>query len=456
MKERSAFVIAATRSGSGKTLMSLGLLAALVRRGLAVQPFKCGPDFIDPTLHRMVVNRVSHNLDLFMMGAECCRRIFARAAAEADVRIVEGVMGLFDGGEASTAALARTLDLPVLLVVDARSAAESVAAVVKGFEVYDPRIRLCGVVLNQTGSARHVALIRGALAASCATPLLGAFPREQQFTMPERHLGLHMGDENPLSAGQLDRLAAAVEDHIDIPALLAATGQSLPPPDPAPSPPVRPVQPRLRLAVARDAAFCFYYQENLALLTAAGFDIVPFSPLTDAALPPATAAVYIGGGYPELQAAALAANQPMRTALRRWVEDGGLLYCECGGLMYMAEELADTEGRVHPMVGVFPLKMIMRSRLSRLGYRRVRLRRDCLLGRQGDELYGHEFHYSEPAGEAPAIDCLYALDDGRREGYSRHNAIGSYVHLHFGRTAATVDHFFRHALSMQTRREKGE
>ena len=455
MKQRSAFVIAATKSGSGKTLLTLGLLAALVRRGLAVQPFKCGPDFIDPTLHTMVVGRNSANLDLFMMGAECCRRIFARTAATVDVCLVEGVMGLFDGGEASTAALARVLDLPVLLVVDARSAAESVAAVVKGFEVYDPRIRLCGVVLNQTGSARHVELIRGALAASCATPLLGAFPREQQFTMPERHLGLHMGEENPLSVDQIERLAAAVEEHIDVPALLAATVCEAMPPRRNPSP-VRSVQPRLRLAVARDTAFCFYYQENLEMLAAAGFDIVPFSPLTDAALPPAIAAVYIGGGYPELHAAALAANQPMRTALRQWVEEGGLLYCECGGLMYMAAELTDIEGRVHPMVGVFPLQMVMRPRLSRLGYRRVRLRRDCFLGRPGDALYGHEFHYSEPTGQTPASECLYTLDDGRQEGYTRYNAIGSYVHLHFGRTAATVGHFFRHALSIQTRREDSQ
>ena len=453
MQERSAFVIAATKSGSGKTLLTLGLLAALVRRGLAVQPFKCGPDFIDPTLHTMVVDRMSHNLDLFMMGADCCRRIFERSADEADVRLVEGVMGLFDGGAASTAALARVLDLPVLLVVDARSAAESVAAVVKGFEIYDPQIRLCGVVLNQTGSARHVELIRGALIASCTTPLLGAFPRNQQFAMPERHLGLHMGEENPLSADQIDRLAAAVEEHIDIPALLAATVCPAPPPRPA-APPVPPVQPRLRLAVARDGAFCFYYQENLALLAAAGFDIVPFSPLTDAALPPAIAAVYIGGGYPELHAAALTANASMRTALRQWVEEGGLLYCECGGLMYMAAGLTDIEGRVHPMVGVFALQMIMRPRFSRLGYRRVRLRRDCFLGRQGDELYGHEFHYSEPAGQSPANECLYDLDDGRQEGYTRHNAIGSYVHLHFGRTTGSVDHFFRHALSIQTRREE--
>lgn len=452
MRTSSAFVIAATRSGSGKTLLSVGIMAALVRRGLAVAPFKCGPDFIDPTVHRLVVDRISDNLDLFMMGEECCRRIFARPAGEVDVRVVEGVMGLFDGGGASTASLAKALGLPVLLVVDARSAAESVAAVVKGFEVYDPAVRLCGVILNQTGSERHVAMIRDALADSCRTPLLGAFPRDRQFAMPERHLGLHMGEENPLSPAQLDRLAAAVEEHIDIGALLTATERPVAPFQ-APEKPAGPSGRRLRLAIARDAAFCFYYRENLELLAAAGFDPVFFSPLTDTALPQETAAVYIGGGYPELHAAQLAANGPMKTVLRQWVEDDGLLYCECGGLMYMAEELTDTEGRVFPMVGAFPLHMAMRPRFSRLGYRRVQLRRDCFLGRQGDALYGHEFHYSEPVGSPSGLECLYTLEDGRQEGYARGNAIGSYVHLHFGRTAGNADHFFHYALKLQTMKE---
>ena len=452
MRTSSAFVIAATRSGSGKTLLTVGIMAALVRRGLTVAPFKCGPDFIDPTVHRLVVDRISDNLDLFMMGEDCCRRIFARPAGLVDVRVVEGVMGLFDGGGASTASLAKALGLPVLLIVDARSAAESVAAVVKGFEVFDPAVQLCGVVLNQTGSERHVALIREALAASCRTPFLGAFPREKQFAMPERHLGLHMGEENPLSTAQLDRLAAAVEEHIDMTALLAATSQSAAS-GPVPAKPAGANGIRLRLAIARDAAFCFYYRENFELLAAAGFDPVFFSPLTDTALPQGTAAIYIGGGYPELHAAQLAANEPLKTALRQWVADGGLLYCECGGLMYMAEELADTEGRVFPMAGVFPLRMIMRPRFSRLGYRRVRLRRDCFLGREGDELYGHEFHYSEPVDSPPELECLYTLEDGRREGYARCNAIGSYVHLHFGRTAGNADHFFHYALNQQTMKE---
>lgn len=452
MNRPSAFIVAATRSGSGKTLLTVGIMAALVRRGLKVGPFKCGPDFIDPTLHRLVVDRASDNLDLFMMGEECCRRIFRRNATGTDVRVVEGVMGLFDGGEASTAALARCLDLPVLLVVDARSAAESVAAVVKGFEVYDPTIRLCGVILNQTGSERHVALISAALAASCSTPLLGAFPRDGQFAMPERHLGLHMGEERPLSDAQLDRLAAVVEKHVDITRLLAATGCTAPSECEAAAPAV-PAGSRLCLAVARDAAFCFYYKENLELLTAAGFDLAFFSPLDDTALPPETSAVYLGGGYPELHADRLAANVAMKAALRQWVEEGGPLYCECGGLMYMSEELADSEGRAFAMVGVFPLRMVMRPRFSRLGYRRVRLLRDCLLGRRGSELYGHEFHYSEPAGGQAELECIYELEDGRREGYARDNAVGSYVHLHFGRTAGNLAHFHQQALSRRNRRD---
>jgi cobyrinic acid a,c-diamide synthase len=447
----SAFVIAATKSGSGKTLLTLGIIAALVRRGLQVQPFKCGPDFIDPTLHKMVAGSPSRNLDLFMMGADCCRQTFTRSSEGSDVQVVEGVMGLFDGGAASTAALARTLDLPVLLIVDARSAAESVAAVIKGFEVFDPALRLCAVILNQTGSERHVRLIRDAMAAACATGFLGAFPRDAAFAMPERHLGLHMGEEQPLSVGQIDSLAAAIEEHIDIDALLRLSRRKSPS-VPAQEGPVRPVR-RLRLAVARDAAFSFYYEDNLDILYRAGFDPVFFSPLDDASLPEGTDAVYIGGGYPELHAGRLSANTGMRSTLRRWVEDGGVLYCECGGLMYMSRDLAGTDGSVYPMVDVFPLRMVMKDRFSRLGYRTVSLVRDCLLGREGEVLHGHEFHYSEIGAEAATTECLYRLEDGRREGYLQNNALGSYVHLHFARSAGNVAHLYQYTLRQ---REKGE
>lgn len=446
----NGFIIAATKSGSGKTLLTLGLMAALVRRGLRVQAFKCGPDFIDPTLHKMVVGTTSRNLDLFMMGAACCQKNFARFSEGSDVLVVEGVMGLFDGGQSSTAALAKVLDLPVLLIVDARSAAESVAAVLKGFEVFDSSLRLCGVIVNQTGSERHVSLIREAMTSSCSTPFLGAFPRNPDFAMAERHLGLYMGEEQPLAAGHIANLAEAIEKHIDIDVLLQATDRTVVPSNSD----IETIQPgqRLRMAVARDAAFCFYYQDNFDILTAAGFDLVYFSPLTDPSLPEEIDAVYIGGGYPELHAAELSANGGMRNSLQRWVEEGGILYCECGGLMYMSQHLADLEDRVYPMVGVFPLQMVMKKRLSRLGYRTVTLMHDCFLGKNGDRLYGHEFHYSEISVETGKVRCLYHLEDGRYEGYTKNNAIGSYVHLHFGRTVANVTSIFQSACK---RREKG-
>ncbi len=426
-------------------------MAALARRGLDVQPFKCGPDFIDPTLHKMVVGKPSRNLDLFMMGAPVCRDTFARHSQTCDVALVEGVMGLFDGAEASTASLAKVLDIPVVLIVDARSAAESTAALIMGFEMYDPQLQICGVILNQIGSERHVQLIRGAMATSCRSRLLGAFPREEGFAMPERHLGLHMGDEHPLPEDQLDRLAAAIEKYIDIDSLLEATRLPgiMAKERVATACPER----KMRLAVARDAAFSFYYQENFDILEHLGFELNYFSPLTDRGLPENTDAVYIGGGYPELHARQLSVNTAMQHSIRHWVAGGGPLYCECGGLMYMAGEFSDLDGIVFPMVGVFPLKMEMQKRFSRLGYRTVELQADCLLGQKGDILYGHEFHYSTIRAGEEGVDMLYTLQDGRREGYQVGNAIGSYVHLHFGRTPETVRHLYRAAAAQHNKGE---
>ncbi len=444
-------MIGAPRSGSGKTLLTLGIMAALARRGLTVQPFKCGPDFIDPTLHEMVVGRPSRNLDLFMMGATVCHDTFARHSQTCDVAVVEGVMGLFDGSEASTASLAKSLDIPVVLIVDARSAAESTAAVIKGFELFDPHLRICGVILNQIGSERHGEMISGAMAANCQSRLLGTFPRESEFTMPERHLGLHLGDEHPLPDDQLARLAEAVEKHIDIDALLQVTRcpRILPEERIACTAPVR----KVRLAVARDAAFSFYYRDNFDILESLGFEITYFSPLVDGCLPEDTDAVYIGGGYPELHAQQLSANAEMLNSIRQWVTAGGLLYCECGGLMYMAREFSDLDGIVFPMVGVFPLEMEMQKRFSRLGYRKAQLNTDCFLGRQGDILFGHEFHYSTITTGEEGLDCVYNLQDGRREGYRVGNSIGSYVHLHFGRTLDNIRHFYR---AIMAQHDKGE
>ncbi len=436
----SSFLIAGTHSGCGKTTISLGLMAALRQMGYGVQPFKCGPDFIDPTLHAVVCGRTSRNLDLRMCGADFVRRVFADHPAP--VRVVEGVMGLFDGGEASAASLARQLDIPVVLVVDVRSAAESVAAVVKGFSELDPELRLAGVIFNRIGSARHLELVQGAVEKYCQVPVLGYLPRQVEFTIPERHLGLHMGEE-ALGPETISQLAETILHYVDVGRLLAVSSDG-PAMDnsTAPLAPVKaPAGQRKRVAVARDEAFCFYYQENFELLEQAGLELVFFSPLHDQELPAAISAVYLGGGYPELFGAELAANSSMRSALKDWSLQGGIVYGECGGFMYLTQGIVDHDGVCHEMVGAFPVQARMSKRLRSLGYRQATLTADSLWGGRGDILRGHEFHYSE-IDEMPAdIARVYELQDGRCEGYQLGNTLGGYLHLHFGGTPRAVQWF---------------
>jgi cobyrinic acid a,c-diamide synthase len=441
VEQRSEFIIGATKSGSGKTLLTLGILAALAKRKIVVQPFKCGPDFIDPTLHQMMVSRPSINLDLHMMGTEGCLASYDRYGSGAEAVVVEGVMGLFDGGIASTAALGVTLDIPVVLVVDVRSAAESIAAVIKGFELYNPDLRICGVICNQVGSKRHEKMIQDAVDQSCKSEILGFFPRNVSFELPSRHLGLHMGQEVSMDGGQVDTLVSAIEKNINIERLLQLSissskhanqsvlcqGKSL---------------DKVRLAVAQDAAFCFYYRENLQILKEHGFELVYFSPLKDTKLPSGIDGIYLGGGYPELFAEQLSINIEMRRSLLKWVEGGGFVYAECGGLMYLTESLTDLSGKSFPMTGVFPVTVRMKPRFSRLGYRTVTLNDDSLLGLRGQMLFGHEFHYSEIETISDGIDRLYELEDGRKEGYRVKNVMGSYVHLHFAKTPESIRHMY--------------
>jgi len=445
----SAFLIGGMASGCGKTTLTLGIMAALKYRGLVVHPFKCGPDFIDPSLHRMVTGHISSNLDLRMCGPDFCRDIFQRRLAGHDpgsagtVAVVEGVMGLFDGGPASSAALALALDLPVILVIDAGSAAESAAAMLKGFEAYNPSVRIAGVIFNRVGSPYHRQLIREAVRKSCKAAILGFFPRDIRFEIPDRHLGLYMGEESPLDTSQLQELAAAIETHIDVDALLSLA--SGPIATPVPRPVVsRPIAGAgsLKLAVARDLPFCFYYEDNLDMLQKAGFELRLFSPLHDQRLPADMDALYLGGGYPELHAEALSRNVAMREAIAAWAAGGGVIHAECGGFMYLCEDLIDLEGKAHAMTGVFPATVRMRNRLSRLGYRRARLTRDCLWGKEGEMLHGHEFHYSVVERMAPEVETMYQLEDGRKEGFRINNTVGGYIHLHFGQTERNVAAFY--------------
>jgi cobyrinic acid a,c-diamide synthase len=443
-------VVAGTHSGCGKTTVSLGLMAALTRRGLRVAPFKVGPDFIDPGHHRQAAGRAGRNLDGWMLSRTANEAAFRRAAAGADVAVVEGVMGLFDGVDGksesgSTAEMAKWLGLPVLLVVDARSMARSAAALVQGFERFDPGLRFAGVAFNRIGSERHLAYLREALAGSVRMPCLGGFARDEAVAVPERHLGLVTAEDHPLDAQRTGRLAALVEGGLDVGGLLAALPEVAPGPAEA-APPPAPASPPVRIGVARDRAFCFYYEENLELLARSGAELVAFSPIADREPPPGLDGLYFGGGYPELSAAALAGNAPMRAAVRAASEAGMPVYAECGGFMYLCAELVDLAGGRAPMAGCFPFAARMLPRLKALGYREVRLVRDTLLGPAGSLLRGHEFHYSELEPHPGPVDSAYAAaarGDSRPAvpGFLARRTLASYVHLHFGSAPAAAAAF---------------
>jgi cobyrinic acid a,c-diamide synthase len=431
-------VIAGTQSGVGKTTVTLGLLAALRRRGLGVQPFKVGPDFIDPGHHTRAAGRVSRNLDGWMLSRKTNEALFRHQARDADVAVVEGVMGLFDGYDGlteagSTAQMAKWLGLPVLLVVDARAMARSAAALVHGFASFDPELTVAGVIFNRIGSTTHLEYLQQAIASLQGVRCFGGLPRDQELAIPERHLGLATTEDHPLQEAYLCHLADWLETHLDLDGLLNALPQLALPEEEA----RKAASPTVRLGVARDRAFCFYYPENLEMLEDSGAELVPFSPLNDRELPTGLHGIYLGGGYPELYAAQLAANAGMRQAVRECATAGLPIYAECGGLMYLAKEIRDLEGQAHPMTGVFPFTVRMLPRLKALGYREVTLAAAGLLGPAGTRARGHEFHYSEMLGEPVGVPRIYRLTSRKsgeavEEGYCEHNILASYVHLHFG------------------------
>jgi cobyrinic acid a,c-diamide synthase len=443
-----ALVIAGVASGVGKTSITLGLLAALRRRGLTVQAFKVGPDFIDPGLHAAVTGRPSYTLDGWMCGRDRVLEVAARVAADADVAVVEGMMGCFDGvdgasEEGSTAQVAKWLGAPVLLVLDASALARSAGAVALGFERLDPDLRVAGIVANRVAGARHARWLAEAIGAACRAEWLGAVGHDPALVLPERHLGLHTAAEGALRPDLVTRLAYAVEHGLDLDRLLSLAA-------PLPRLPGhtldRPAPGRARIGVAHDAAFQFYYAENLDRLREAGAELVEWSPLADLELQDVDG-LYFGGGYPELYAAALADNASARKAVRRFAAAGRPIYAECGGLMFLAELLEDLDGRIHSMAGVLPASVSMRGRRLTLGYAEVTLAADSPLGPAGTVARGQEFHASTLGPVPASVPRVYRVrvpgGDERDEGYLVGRTLMSYVHLHFasspGLAAAFVD-----------------
>jgi len=430
-------VIAGTSSGVGKTTVTLAILAALRQRGRRVQAFKAGPDFIDPSHHRAATGRASRNLDGWMLGADRNREIFTRAAMDADISVIEGMMGLFDGSSpmneiGSTAELAKQLDAPVLLVIDGSAMARSAAAMVSGYAQFDPALRVAGVIFNRVGSEGHYKLLKEAVERETAVAVVGYFRPDQAVTIADRHLGLVTAMEQGTGA-LYDRLGTAAADTIDldrVEALAAECGELAVLPQPQRACQQSPV----RIGIARDQAFCFYYPENLELLEAEGAELVPFSPLGDESLPENLSMLYLGGGYPELHGTTLAGNVAMRTAIREFAERGGTIYAECGGMMYLTQSIRDFEGTSHDMVGLFPAEAVMRKPGLTLGYRTVEVAQPCILGASGMTARGHEFHYSTLVSKGP-LTYACGLADVRGEskgpdGLSIGNVVALYTHLH--------------------------
>ncbi|MBI2372011.1 MAG: cobyrinate a,c-diamide synthase [Deltaproteobacteria bacterium] len=447
-------VLGGTGTGVGKTTAALALMAALRRRGLDVRPFKVGPDFIDPGYHRLACSRPSRNLDGWMLPREAVVDL-VRGAGDG-FAVIEGVMGLFDGVDGrseagSTAALAKWLQAPVLLVVDVGGLARSAAAVVQGFESFDPGLRLGGLLFNRVGGAGHYRMLQEALAGHVTARPLGYLPWDRALTIPERHLGLVTAEERGLSPDLLERLANALERHADVDAIIALGKTARPLADSQGRPRAasmgKPIH-RVRVAVARDAAFCFYYEENLELLQARGADLVPFSPLTDPVLPAGVHGVYLGGGYPEVHAAALAANGSLLEELRTRAADGLPVYAECGGFMYCTEGIEDEQGVFHPMVGLFPTRASMREPRLTLGYVEVEVTAENILGGAGLRTRGHVFHASRTAPMPATVRRTYRLrraggPEMQEEGYAWQQVLGSYAHLHFLSNPTVADGFVR-------------
>lgn len=432
-----AFCIASTQSGGGKTTVSLALMAALCDRGFRVQAFKCGPDYIDPSFHRQATGLPSFNLDTWMMGKSGVRSQWARHASCADIAICEGVMGLFDARtpeslEGSTADCALTLGLPVLLVVQARGMAGSIAAVVRGFSQHHPGLNIAGVIANGVGSATHADLLRRALAHHGLPPLVAALPRNVEWTLPERQLGLVPAEEEARQQSWFRRLAEAVEKHVNWKLLMDITET----PRPAPLKASIPSAPaRGRLAVARDNAFCFYYEDNLKRLRQAGWEITCFSPLEDTALPEGTRALYLGGGYPETFASRLEHNEAMRNAILEFARNGGEIFAECGGYMYLCKELALPDGTSRNMCGVIDGTARMGEKLRSLGYREAVMETEAPFGLRFTRIRGHEFHWSSIKLNRP-YPPLYMVGgkDGSlsAEGVADGNVKAGYIHLYWG------------------------
>lgn len=446
-------LIAGTHSGVGKTTITLGLMSILIEKGYSVQGFKAGPDYIDPSHHTAITERFSRNLDTWLMSEDVCLELFERAVAGSDIAVIEGVMGLYDGcldgtEFGSTAHLAKILNVPIILVVDAKGLSRSAGAVVLGYKNFDKNVNIAGVILNRVRSERHYHSLKRSIEENCGIPVLGYMPSHAEITLPERHLGLVPSAEQELSKfvyKKIGNLLAATTDINKLVDIAVSTGGI-----PSFKKTVfHGIEKRckFRIAVASDEAFNFYYQDNLELLEAYGVELAYFSPMYDKFLPSDIKGVYIGGGFPELYAGMLASNSAMKESIRKAYKKGVVVYGECGGMMYLLEYLIDHKKVTHEMCGILKGTTRMEDKRQGLGYINVEASHDTILCKKGTQFRAHEFHWSSlhvPDG-TPYAYTISKCDnkEPRPDGIFHDHALGSYTHIHFATNPILIKHFLQ-------------
>lgn len=465
---RNRLLIAGSRSGVGKTTISLGIMRALKKRGLNVQPFKVGPDYIDPGFHTVMCENNSYNLDSYFLGKAGVKEIFLKNSSSADISIIEGVMGLFDGkgadSESSSAEIAKILTTPVILVIDAGKLAQSAAAIVYGYKNYDPELNLKGVIINNISSKRHYKLLKEAVEADkVGVEVLGYLPRNMEIELPERHLGLVPAGESKGIISYGDKLSKLIEEYIDLERIkaLAASAAELACQESKRltaaelnSLALKNIvqEDEIKIGIAYDQAFNFYYQSNLDILKAAGAEIIYCSPINDKNLPEIDF-LYLGGGFPESFLEELAANSAFKNDLLAKVKAGLPLYAECGGLMYLCSSIKDFAGKSYDMCSLLPLEVEMSDSLQEMGYREIKSISNNILLKKGQKARGHVFHYSKLNGPINDLEVNYQFKTAKG-GYSvNNNVLASYLHLHFASNPKITENILQSAVEYKQNRE---
>lgn len=445
--------IAGTHSGVGKTTVTLGLMSVLKQKGYTVQGFKAGPDYIDPSHHTAITERYSRNLDTWLMNRDVCLELFERATSGSNMSVIEGVMGLYDGcldgtESGSTAYLAKILNAPVILVVDAKGMSRSAAALVLGYKNFDKDVKIRGVILNRVKSDRHYTSLKKTIEGNCGIPVLGYLPYQEEIVLPERHLGLVPSIEQELSKSLYQQIGNALSATVDIDKLIsiAASAQTLPSFKKLVFG-VNSDRFYFRIAVAVDEAFNFYYQDNLDLLELHGVELVYFSPIYDKYLPADIDGLYLGGGFPELYASMLASNTTMKDSIRKAHKNGVFIYAECGGMMYLLERMVDFKNDTHEMCGILKGMTKMENRRQGLGYVTAKAINDNLLCKKDGVFRAHEFHWSSlhvPDGTPYAYTVSKCDSDTlRRDGLLGERVMGAYTHVHFASDTRLLKHLLR-------------